>query len=359
MAVSRPTYATREDVKKALDVKQTARNDWQIDDAIEGASDSIDGDMHRRFYTALETRYFDWPNFQATWPWTIYLDQSDVADIAGTVPVVTTGGSSPQTIPAANILWRPAKYAPPYTRLELDRSTSSAFGLGSTPQRDVHITAQFGYQDVFATGGALGAAVSDTTGTGVTVTNGAAVGVGDVILAGSERMLVTDKATVSSGQSQQGTGCSTANPADNALAVTDGTKFFTGEALQLDSERMLAVDVTGNTVTVKRAWDGTTLATHTGATVYALRQLTVVRGVNGSTAATHTNGAAVTRAVVPPLVRQLAIAYAEIDLVQQGGAYANSQGSGPSKQTGIGQGVDDLFQRCYTRHGRKARSRVV
>lgn len=358
MAVTRPCYCTREEVKQAADIKLSARNDIQIDRAIEAASDGIDGVMHRVFYTQLATRYFDWPNFQATYPWKIYLDANELADVTGTVPTVTTGGSTPVTIPAANVLWGPWNYGPPYNRMELDRSTSSTFGLGNTPQRDVRITGMFGYQDTFAPAGALATAISDTTSTTVQVTNGAAVGVGDVLMAGTERMLVTDKTMVSTGQTQQ-SGLTTVNNSDVTLGVTDGSKYFANETLLLDSERIFAVDVAGNNLTVKRAWDGTVLAAHTGATIYGLRQLTVVRGALGSTAATHLIGAAASIAVIPRLVKQLAVAEAVVDVAQQLGAYTTVQGDSPGSITKIGQGLPDLRQRCYVQFGRKTRQRTV
>jgi hypothetical protein len=241
----------------------------------------------------------------------------------------------------------------------LDRSTNSAFGVGSTPQRDVRITGMFGYQDVFAASGALAVALTDTTGTAVQVTNGALVGVGDVVRVDSERMLIVDKAMVTSGQTQQTTGAGTASKADNLLAVVDGTKFAPQEVILMDAERMLIVDVAGNNLSVIRAWDGTTLAVHSGATVYVHRLLTVTRGAYGSTAATHLISAAVQTAVVPSLVRQLALAEAIVDVAQQVGAYASMQGEGPSKVMKIGQGLPDLRNRCITAHGRVGRTRVV
>ncbi len=359
MAITRACYTSRERVKQAADIKLTTHNDWQVDDAIEAAADAVDGLLHRVFYTTFTTKFVDWPNFQATYPWKIYLDASELADVTGTVPVVTTGGSSPTVIPAANLLWGPANYGPPYNILEINRSTSSTFGTGNTPQRDVHITGLFGFQDLFRPAGALGAAMTDTTGTAAQVTNSALVGVGDVMLAGTERMLVTDKAMVTTSQTQQGSGAGTASMADNLLAVTDGTKYAAQEVLLLDAERMLVVDVAGNNLSVKRAWDGTTLAVHSGATVYALRLLTVTRGAFGSTAATHLSAAALTVAVVPGLVRQLALAEAIVDVAQQTGAYAQSQGDGASKVVKIGQGLPDLRARCLAQFGRTARSRTV
>ncbi len=358
MAISRVTYASREEVKQVLDVKSTARSDFLVDMAIEAASDSVDGFLHRVFYPTLATKSFDWPSFQATYPWKIYLDAAELADVTATVPVVTTGGSSPVVIPAGNLKWGPWNYAPPFTRLEIDRSTSSAFGLGNTPQQDVRITGVFGYWVKTAPAGALALAMSDTTGTTATVTNGAAAGVGDNILIGTERMLLTDKTMATTGQTQQ-SGLTTALSNDVSLGATDGTKYSVGETLLLDSERILVVDISGNVLTVKRAWDGTVLATHSGATIYGLRSWTVTRGDLGTTAATHLLAAPVLKGVVPGLVRQLALAEAEVAVVLGPAAYATTQGSTPGAQSKIGSGVPDVRDRCYAQFGRKARTRTV
>ncbi len=93
---------------------------------------------------------------------------------------------------------------------------------------------------------------------------------------------------------------------------------------------MLITDIAGNVLTVKRAWDGSVLATHVGATVYAPRLLTVVRGVLGTAAATHLNGAAVAVHAVPGLVRELAVAEALNLFLQESAGYARTVGEGDS-----------------------------
>ncbi len=201
--------------------------------------------------------------------------------------------------------------------------------------------------------------MSDTTGTTPSVTNSAAVGVGDNILVDSERMLVTDKTMVTTAQTQQGSGVSTASAADVTLAVTDGTKYFTGEVLLLDSERMLVVDISSNNLTVKRAWDGSVLATHSGATIYALRQLTVTRGALGTTAATHLSAAAVNVALVPSMVKELAVGEALNEILQESAGYARTQGQGAGAQTNLGMSLDAIRRQALAQFGRKARVRVI
>lgn len=364
MAVGRTTYATREDVKQSLDIKLTARMDAQVDQAVEAASDSIDGVMHRVFYPTIATRYIDWPNWQSAPPWKVYLDQAELADVTANVPVVTTGGASnPTVIPAANIFWGPYNYAPPYTWFELDRSTSSSFGLGSTPQRDIHIAGTFGYWIQTAPAGALAALMGDTTSTALSATNGAGAGVGDNILIDSERMLLTGKAMVTTGQTQQ-SGLTTTSLTDVALGVTDGTKYAVGETLLLDSERVYAVDIAGNVLTVLRGWDGTTVAAHSGATIYGLRQWTVTRGALGTTAATHSNGAAISKGTAPGLIRQLCIAEAASKIIRiQAGfpipAARRADAVSQSMPGTVSADLGDLWDRATTAFGRKARTRVV
>lgn len=356
MAVTRVTYTTREEVKSALDIKLTARNDQIVDTAIEAATETVEGELHRRFYPELATRYFDWPNYQYAYPWRIWLEENELADYQSAT--VTSGGV---LIPASTIFFEPINFGPPFTYIELNRTSSSTFGVSTTPQRDTAITGPFGYWIRTTPAGQLAAAMNDTTTGSCTVSNAAAVGVGDNILVDSERLLVMDRAMVTTGQTQQGSGLTSSPPsaADVALAVTDGTKYYVGEVLQLDSERVLAVDVTGNTVTVKRSWDGTVLATHTSAVIYAPRLLTVQRGALGTTAATHINAAAVNRALYPSLVKDYSRGLALIDVVQKTGAYAASQGTGAAKVNNIGAGIDQLRTSCYTRYGRQARLGAV
>jgi hypothetical protein len=122
---------------------------------------------------------------------------------------------------------------------------------------------------------------------------------------------------------------------------------------------VLITDIAGNNLTVQRAYDGTTLAAHTGATIYAPRQWTVVRGAQGATAATHANGAAISLAIVPGLIKDYSLAETLVQLKNEPAAFALSQGSGPSKQGGIGGNLPDLRDQALAKYGRKARQRAI
>jgi hypothetical protein len=267
---------------------------------------------------------WDWPNFQRAYPWRIWLQQFELADVTATVPVVTTGG---KLIPASALKWGPwESEAPPFLFVEIDRSTSYAFGVGSTPQQDVSIQGLYGYWNRTRPAGTLAAAISSTTTTAIQVSDCSVVDAGDIITVDSESMLVQDTGMADTGQAQSGAGCSTASDADDLLTVADGTKLHTLEVIALDGERMLITSISGNVATVRRGYDGTVLATHTNAEVFALRALTVSRGDFGSAAATHNNAAPITAQAYPGDVRELATAEALNTTYQKVSAYARTIG---------------------------------
>jgi hypothetical protein len=111
---------------------------------------------------------------------------------------------------------------------------------------------------------------------------------------------------------------------------------------------------------VKRAWDGSALATHAAsADIYAPRTLTVVRGALGTTAATHTTTTAVVKHIVPYPVRDLTIAEALNTVLQERSGYAREVGSGENSREASGRGLRDLRESVYTSHGRKARISAI
>jgi hypothetical protein len=366
--MARPWYTTREDVKAALDLKETARSDSQIDGAIAASSDGIDGGarigglLNRRFYPEIDTRYFDWPNRQYARPWRLWLDQHELASVSA---LVVAG----VTIAPGDYLLRPDS-GPPYTHIEMLLSTSAAFGSSSTHQRAVAITGVYcGCPTDTEPAGALAAAISSTTATAVDVTDSSAstgVGVGHILLADSERMLVTGKRMADTGQN-----CSAlaASNADVAITGVSPGAIAPGETILVDAERMLVVDTPGTMLIVKRAWDGTVLAAHSGgADIFAPRTLTVVRGALGTTAATHANAAAVSRHLVPDLVRELCTAKSLDRLLQRRTGYSRTtsgsgsggaNGTSGNRRAGTGAGLPDIVAEAYAVYGRKARKRAI
>jgi hypothetical protein len=122
---------------------------------------------------------------------------------------------------------------------------------------------------------------------------------------------------------------------------------------------MLVEQVVGGIATVRRSWNGTTLQAHSAAPVYAYRQFSVDRAQLGTTATTGTSGAAVYRHRIPPIVRDLSIAEAAGQLLQEGSGYARTVGSGDSAHAAPGIALADKWAEAHTRYARKLRHRGV
>jgi len=204
--------------------------------------------------------------------------------------------------------------------------------------------------------GGLVVATNDNVTT-ITVPNGALVGIGDLLRVESEYLLVTDRGWLYSTQNLQSD--MSASSGMVTVAVTDGTDFNVDEVILLNSEKMLIVDIAGNNLTVKRAWDGSVLAAHSSSDIYVSRLLTVGRGAIGSTEASHLIGTAISKWVPPPLINQRCIAEVLSAIEQEQSAYARVVGSGETAIEARGVGLIDLRLQTCTTHGRKNRHRAV
>lgn len=341
-------YATREDVKSALDFAETARNDSQVDRALENASRSVESLTHRRFYPELTTRYFDWPNNQYAKAYRLWLEANEL--ISATT--FTSGGT---TVSSMDYFLRRSDdlNEPPYTYVEIDLDSSAAFSSGGTHQRAIAILGLYGYKNETTPAGSLAEAL-DASETGVDVSDSYLAGVGSVLVCESERMIVTGK-TLLTVTTMTGSSL-TADKSNVTVGVTLGSAFHVGEIITIDSERMRIIDIAGNSLIVKRAWDGSVLATHTtGATIYAPRTLTVVRGALGTTAASHADTTALTKQVYPGPVVALTVAYALNELLQESSGYARVAGSGDNQREFTGRGIAALEEDCKRSVGRQAR----
>lgn len=353
MAITAPVYCTREDVKESLDVKETARANNRVDRAIESASRTVEGLLHRRFYPQTATRYFDWPNAQRARPWRLWLDDNELI----TVTTVSSGGTA---IAAADFFLEPNRSGPPYNQLQIDLDSSAAFGGGSTHQRDITITGLFGHSNNETLIGDVDEAMT-TTETDLDVTDTAGIGVGNILRTNTERLLVTEKTMKDTGVNIDASDSLAASVADVSITMSTTTAAPTvGETILIDSERMLVVDKAGTVLTVKRAWDGSVLATHAAnADIYAPRTLTVTRGALGTTAAAMSAGDDLYRWDPPGPVRELTIAEALNTVLQGQSGYARTVGSGENTREMRGSGLRELRESVYTSHGRKARIRGV
>lgn len=340
-------YCTREDVKTALqDTKsESSVNNAAIDRAIEDGSRSVEKLCHRVFYPELDTRYFDYPPLNGTPPWKLYLNEDEIISLTS----ATAGGA---TVTPSDINLEPVNAGPPYLWVELNRSSASAWGTGTTSQRNIALSGLFGYRDDAALAGTLAVAISSASATTLQCSDSSLIGVGDVIKIDSERMIVTAKNWVTSGQTLQTP--MTADKANRSLAVTSGAALNSGENVVLDTEQMSIQFITANTAAVKRAEASTVLATHTGSTVYVPRTLTVQRGALGTTAATHLINAPISKLITP--VKSYVVGYAMNQVAQEQGAYG-ATGSGATERASNASSLAALAKEIYNNYGRKGRSR--
>jgi hypothetical protein len=342
----RPVYCTREQVKTALDSVETARNNKRIDRHIASGADSVEKLTLRKFYPQLATRTLDWiPELDTPASWRLWLGENE---LAGQPTAITAAGVA---LSLANVYARP-DIGPPFDRLEINRGSSAAWSSAATSQRAISITGPFGsapIEDVAAA--TLAAGVNSSIET-VTISATWEIGVGSLLLCGTERMWVTNRSMLTTGQTLQ--VLMSADQSSTAVAVTTGSAFTEDEVIMLDSEKMRVDEITGNTLHVKRKWDGTALASHAGGvTIYSPRSLTVERGVLGTTAASHTLGDAISVYRPPSLINQLNIAYAEVGFLDEASGYARTVGSGDNEREAAGRRLlqlEDRVKRGFYRY---------
>lgn len=341
-----PCYATRRAVQEALDIAETARAASQIDRCLTSSSRAVDGLCNRRFYPQVATLTFDWPNEQRAASWRLWLDDHELISLTS----LTSGGVA-VTTPFLRPDW-----GPPFTYIELNRSTVGGFTAGSTPQRSISIAGVWGYDLNEVTSGTLSAGCTSSAAT-IAVTDSSIIGPGSLLRVGTERLICTGASMSTTGLTLA-SGATTAAGSDVTLTAS-GAGIVAGEIIMVDSERMLAVDVVGSVVTVKRAWDGSVLATHSAATtINALRTLSVERGTLGTTAAAHNSADPVLRHVFPTDVTNFAIALALADMgLQKSGMRTVTNRA--VKETVASVDLADQSDRVFTNYGRKARVRAV
>lgn len=347
-------YTTRERVMRAADVKAVAYATAEIDATIEAASRDVDRLIRRGDATRpglapwYGTRVFDWPaapdNFRN---WKFWLGPHKLiradAVISGDVNITT------------DVLLSPPQSGAPYNAIVVDRATDSAFNFSSgVGQRSLSVTGLWGETDdeKTATSWTIGSSPNATT---TSVTINAPIGVGSIVRIGDERMIVTERTWASSGQ----TDTLTASITDQSVAVSDGTAFFVGETLLIESERVLVQDISGNTLIVKRAMDGTALASHTAATIYYARACTVERGALGTTADSRTSGDQIHVWQSPALAEQLTVAYVLDAREQERSAYARTIGMGENEKSVGRGGVKALEARVEEAFGRPVRMAAI
>ena len=344
-------YCTVESVKRAVGgtIAGTLADDL-IAAYIQAASEDIERAYNRRFIPLTGTKYYPWPQPNGLRSYVLYLDEDLIA-----VTSLTREGDTATAIDSGDYFLEPANLGPPYDHIEIDLSSSAYFASSNTHQRAVRVTGRWGYCEDTRAAGTLATALSDTTGTTVVCSDASLIGIGDTIKIDSEAMFVSAKATVDT--TANTAGALIANKSETTVAVNTGSLVKAGEVILIDSEKMYVESVSGNNLSVVRAYDGSTLATHANPSdVYAYRTLTVTRGENGTTAATHSGSAAIVR-YAPPVAnicRSLAIAYHE----QSRGGWTGAIGTAEAAVETRLSGLRWLLERGQNQFRRRAAGAV-
>jgi hypothetical protein len=352
-------YTTRERIYESLEVTETAQTRRLVDRLIGASSRTVEGLLRRRFYPETKVLKVDWPNHQYAPPWEIHFfgDNEIVA-----VNSINAGGT---TISTGDVLLRrwDDKPEPPYQILQINQSSSAVFQSGQTWQEAIQLNVDTGFNptDTDYVDGLLGEGINSSVKSfliGPTTEAELNIGVGSLIVVDTERMQVTNRRMAD-------TAVNTAdvlgdNMSDRLVSTTDGTKFVVGEMIQIGAERMRIDEITGNSLSVTRAWDGSTLDDHaSGVDIYAQRIFNVQRGVLGSTPASHSLSAEITCHRFPELIETLTVAETLVALEQDASAYARVVGSGQSQREAVGKGIDSLRADAVLRYGRVSRMEAV
>ncbi len=362
-----PWYVTRQMVKAATDVDETALVDAQVDRACESASRAVEGHLHRQFWPRVGTLVWDESYVRERYapalehgrgdaPWwgeselarparvepvdlRLWMDgREDLIALTGLSAVLASGAAT--ALSAASVLLRPAT-GPPYRYLELKPDATARW------EGTITATGTFGHLVDEAPAGTLSGGITDSVTT-VAASDGR-IGVGALLRVDAERVIVTDvaladtTATLAAGLD--------ADTAATAVTVAGSGGFVAGEVIAVGAERMLVTTVAGATLAVRRAVDGSTLAAHSAsAAVFAPRSLTVLRGACGTTAAAHAGGAAVARQRYPGPVEALALAYALDEVGNQSAGYSITGGGNRIIER---QGLVDVAEkRAFAAYGR-------
>lgn len=347
-------YATREQVMRVGDIRETARANAQIDRLLLSSTEQVEQLTHRVFYPLVDTRQFDWPARGSGAPaWDFDLGPNEMISVSAVVSGGVTLGASTYALRRYD-----ERNSPPYTYLQLDTASASAFSSGSNPRRSLDITGLYGFRDDNSSAGATASSI-DADDTSVNITDSSRVGTWSLIRLGTERLHVTRRALLTTGQTL--TVAAASNAAATTLTVADSSGIFPDEIITVGAERMLVEDVpTSTTLIVHRAWSGSVLGAHSiGATLYAPRTLTVERGVLGTTAAAHNSATALELFEFPSLAQQLTIGLTIEGKANEDGGYARTTGSGDNEREATARSLRALEKRVYATLGRMQRSDAV
>lgn len=352
--MSQNWYSGREQVKRAAGINGTDA-DVVVDRLIEANSRRIDLATRRFFIPKTETRLYRWPPLFPGQSWRLWLD-GDLLSV--TTLQAKAQDSSPTTI--TDFFLEPNNLGPPYSRIEIDLSSTAAFESGDTPQRSISVLGSWGYgNDTKAAGAVAGSGLaSSASATSFVCSDASLIDVGDTLLIESDRLFVSERANAAL-DSILIDGALTADKAEVTVTVDGSHGLNAGEVILVDSEKMFIISISTNDLTVRRGYDASVLAAHSNDTaVHVFRTLTVVRGVNGTTAATHADTTAITKYVPPLDIVELCIAETIAAFNQEQSGWGRVVGTGEGAREMSGRSLSDLRDRVIRQY-RRAREMAI
>ncbi len=318
-------YCTREQLKRAGSISGVD-SDAQIDRLIASASRDVDTLTRRHFIPLTATYNYDWPNSRSAgfrlWLWPFDL-------ISVTTLQTKAQDSSPTTISSSDFFLEPNNSAPPFDRIEIDRSSNAVFESGDTPQRSISVAGSWGYSGDTTSAGTVASGLdSGTTTTTFVCSNGSLIDVGDTLLIESEQMFVNERSFNDVAKNLNDSSV-TASLANVTITIESSHGILAGEIIRIDSEQMFVEGVNTNDLTVIRQYNGTVLAAHTtGTDVFINRTLSMQRGGNGTTAATHANATAISKYQPTGDINRLCVAETLFAFNQEISGYSGTVGAG-------------------------------
>lgn len=355
-------YATRGMVINALDSIPTPRLNASIDRALAASTILIEDTASGQFFHPLwDTRSYDWPDPERYTSRRLHLWSAPLTQVTQ----ITVAGD---VLTASAYHLRPGD-GPPYSEVLLDQdidpgywSTSPTTGIEDA----VEITGLWGHgaDKTIPAGTVAAAGITDsaTTLNLDTVSQPLRVDVGGILGIGTELVIVTDVAWKSITPTV-GVGGLAASMTATSLPMTSTTGISPGQMLIVGSEKMLVIDVLGGTsLLVQRAQHGTVLGAHANLDpVKTPWSLTVERGVLGTTAAAHAGTTPVLAHPAPALIEQTATACAIAQVLDQTAGYAHPAGpsGGAQKTSPTGAGAEWLLGKVHDEYGRKVRTGAI
>ena len=210
-------YNTLAQIRARLPQLTSTDDDTLLLDALEDASRALDGACHRHFYPKIATRNYDYQ--EAT-----LLKLDDGEDLLAATTLTTDNGDT--TIVAADffLMCGGSYNVQPFDRIVINGANQAEFGWSDTKQKANSVVGVFGYHNDYTNAYLASGATVNETFTG----------------------------------------------SDTTLTVSDGTKFERGQTIQIESEWLYISAISSNDLTVQRAMNGSTAASHANGTAITI-----------------------------------------------------------------------------------------